>query len=73
MKLQSKPSFLKHFGLFKFEKIDAQNLVFDRCAKINTCEINRCLIHEIKSRKCVRIRYSIVILNKPTFYQAIIE
>ena len=39
---------LKYFELFKFEKIPmsenkyARKLVFDRCANINTREINRC-------------------------------
>ena len=64
MKLRSKPIPLKYFGLFKFEKIAvrenkyARKLVFDRCAKINTREINRCPMREIKSvRKLVRIKY----------------
>ena len=36
----------------------ARKLVFDRCAKINTREINRHPMREIKSaRKLVRIRY----------------
>ena len=64
MELRSKPISLKYFGLFKFGKIAVcenkfvRKLVFDHCAKINTREINRCPICEIKSvRKLVRIRY----------------
>ena len=65
MKPRSKPIPLKYFSLFKFEKIArARKLVFDRCAKINTREINRCPMREIKSaRKLVRIRYISVILE----------
>ena len=46
MKLRSKSISLKYFGLFKFEQIAVREnkyvrkLVFDRCAKINTREIN---------------------------------
>ena len=61
MKPRSKHISLKYFGLFKFEKIGicennyARKLVFDRCAKINTREINQCPVREIKSaRKLVR-------------------
>ena len=58
MKRRSKTISLKYFGLFKFENIVvrenkyAQKLVFDRCAKTNTCEINRMS----NARKLVRIR-----------------
>ena len=61
MRLQSKPIPLKYFDLFNFEKIPvsenkyARKIVLDRCAKINTREINRCQMRKIKSaRKLVR-------------------
>ena len=59
MKLRSKAISLEYFGLFKFEKRAvrenkyAQKLVFERWAKINTREINRCPMRKIKS--CVKI------------------
>ena len=66
MKLQLKPISLKYFyfiyiqiwGNSRPENKYAQKLVFDHCAKINTREINRSPMREIKSaRKLVRIRY----------------
>ena len=57
MKPRSKPISLKYFGLFKFEKIGicenkyARKLAFDRCAKVNTREINQCPVREISTNK----------------------
>lgn len=46
----------------------ARKLVFDRCTKINTREINRCPMREIKSaRKLVRIHGVFFFNKKDTF------
>ena len=56
---------LEYSGLSKLEKTTkheykyARKVLFERCAKINTREINQCLKREPKSaQKLVRIRYN---------------